>query len=183
MKKDIAGFLANFPNYQQVKVEHQRLGSLSQAIDRMTKSANFIPVNVSFPAADYAKLYIREMVKLHGVHVSIISNRELKETKVSWTKLFEVSPKFHRKNVSTPNSQGVSGSGSYVIRPTCARCGKKHNGKCLAGTKGCYGRGGSHHLTNDCPVLKARGREDKKVPPNGSDMCYALLDSDISCLL
>ena len=39
----------------------------------MTKSAHFIPVKVSFSAEDYAKLYIREIVKLHGVPLSIIS--------------------------------------------------------------------------------------------------------------
>ncbi|WMV49991.1 hypothetical protein MTR67_043376, partial [Solanum verrucosum] len=78
------------------------------------------------------------------------------------------SSKFHQKKVSTPKSQGVSGSGSHVIRPTCARCGNKHNGKCLAGTKGCYGCGRNDHLVSDCPVLKARGRKDKKDLPNSS---------------
>lgn len=34
-------------------------------IDRMIKSAHFIPVKISFLGEDYAKLYIREMVKLH----------------------------------------------------------------------------------------------------------------------
>jgi len=32
MKKDIAGFVAKCPNCQQVKVEHQKLGGLSQYI-------------------------------------------------------------------------------------------------------------------------------------------------------
>jgi len=41
-------------------------------IDKMTKSTHFIPVKVSFSAKDYAKLYINEIVKLHGVPLSII---------------------------------------------------------------------------------------------------------------
>ena len=32
MKKDIAEFVANCPNYQQVIMEHQKLGGLSQDI-------------------------------------------------------------------------------------------------------------------------------------------------------
>ncbi|KAH0633114.1 hypothetical protein KY284_035900 [Solanum tuberosum] len=44
-------------------------------IDRMTKSAHFIPVKVSHSVEDYAKLYIREIVKLHGVPLSIILDR------------------------------------------------------------------------------------------------------------
>ncbi|KAH0651615.1 hypothetical protein KY284_031527 [Solanum tuberosum] len=48
MKRDIARFVAKCPNYQQVKVEHQRLGGLSQNISiptyRMTKSSQLIPV-------------------------------------------------------------------------------------------------------------------------------------------
>jgi len=50
-----------------------------------------------------------------------------------------------------------------VIRPTCARCGKKHDGKYLAGTKDCYGCGGSDHKIRDWPVLATRGRERKKI--------------------
>ena len=42
-------------------------------IDRMTKSSHFFPVHTS--ADDYAKLYIKELVKLHSVMLSIISDR------------------------------------------------------------------------------------------------------------
>jgi len=44
-------------------------------VDRFTKSAHFFPVKVSYSAKDYAKLYIKEIVKLHGSPLSIISNR------------------------------------------------------------------------------------------------------------
>uniref|UniRef100_A0A0V0HZD4 Putative ovule protein n=1 Tax=Solanum chacoense TaxID=4108 RepID=A0A0V0HZD4_SOLCH len=33
----------------------------------MTKSAHFFPVKISFSAEKYAKIYIWEMVRLHGV--------------------------------------------------------------------------------------------------------------------
>ncbi|WMV07863.1 hypothetical protein MTR67_001248 [Solanum verrucosum] len=42
----------------------------------MTKSAHFLPVKTTLSAEDYAKLYIQEIVRLHGVPISIISDRD-----------------------------------------------------------------------------------------------------------
>ncbi|WVZ52206.1 hypothetical protein U9M48_003289 [Paspalum notatum var. saurae] len=44
-------------------------------IDRFTKSAHFIPVKTSYTAATYAELYIARIVSLHGVPVTITSDR------------------------------------------------------------------------------------------------------------
>jgi len=44
-------------------------------VDRMTKSAHFSPVKTTHSAEDYAKLYIQEVERLHGVPVSIILDR------------------------------------------------------------------------------------------------------------
>ena len=44
-------------------------------VDRLTKSAHFIPVKVTYNAEKLAKLYISEVVRLHGVPLSIISDR------------------------------------------------------------------------------------------------------------
>ena len=44
-------------------------------VDRLTKSAHFIPVKVTYNAEKLAKLYILEVVRLHGVPLSIISDR------------------------------------------------------------------------------------------------------------
>ncbi|XP_075074917.1 uncharacterized protein LOC107780957 [Nicotiana tabacum] len=116
MKKDIATFVAQCPNYQQVKAEHQKPGWLLQNIeipawkwesinmdfitgfrnscrkfnfiwvivDRLTKSAHFLPVRTTYPAEDYASLYIKEIVRLHGVPFSIISDRGAEFTANFW---------------------------------------------------------------------------------------------------
>ena len=42
-------------------------------VDRLTKSAHFIPVKVTYNAEKLAKLYISEIVQLRGVPLSIIS--------------------------------------------------------------------------------------------------------------
>jgi len=35
-------------------------------VHRLTKSAHFIPINISFPVSQLAEIYIREIEKLHG---------------------------------------------------------------------------------------------------------------------
>ncbi|KAA3480174.1 integrase [Gossypium australe] len=45
-------------------------------VDRLTKSAHFIPVPVDYSLDKLAELYIAEIVRLHGVHISIISDRD-----------------------------------------------------------------------------------------------------------
>ena len=44
-------------------------------IYRLSKSAHFIPVKVTYNAEKLAKIYISEIVRLHGVPLSIISDR------------------------------------------------------------------------------------------------------------
>uniref|UniRef100_M1DF30 CCHC-type domain-containing protein n=1 Tax=Solanum tuberosum TaxID=4113 RepID=M1DF30_SOLTU len=48
-------------------------------------------------------------------------------------------------------------------------CGKKHEGKCLAGREGCFGCGGTGYKMRDCPKAKAMRREGKKVSTSGSN--------------
>ena len=45
-------------------------------VDRLTKSTYFLPINISFPVAQLAEIYIREIVRLHGVPSSIVSDRD-----------------------------------------------------------------------------------------------------------
>ena len=46
-------------------------------VDRLTKSAHFIPINITFPVAQLAEIYIRDIVKLHGVPSSIESGENV----------------------------------------------------------------------------------------------------------
>jgi len=45
-------------------------------VDRLMKSAHFIPINISFPVSQLVEIYIREVVKLRGVPSSIVSDRD-----------------------------------------------------------------------------------------------------------
>jgi hypothetical protein len=44
-------------------------------VDRLTKSAHFIPVKVEHSVVTYAKLYIARILSLHGVPKTIVSDR------------------------------------------------------------------------------------------------------------
>ncbi|XP_049347855.1 uncharacterized protein LOC125812397 [Solanum verrucosum] len=59
---------------------------------------------------------------------------------------------------STPKVKQEKGGGALISKPTCTTCGKRHYGKCLAGTNGCYGCGKNDHQVKDCPTLMDKGR-------------------------
>ena len=45
-------------------------------IDKLTKSAHFIPVRMDYSMDRLAELYVEEIVRLHGVPLSIMSDRD-----------------------------------------------------------------------------------------------------------
>ena len=53
-------------------------------MDRLTKSTHFLVVRMTFTLEEFCKLYIREIVRLHGVSVSIVSNRDPRFTTQFW---------------------------------------------------------------------------------------------------
>ena len=44
-------------------------------VDRLTKSAHFIPVSTYYRPHQYAELYVTHIVHLHGVQRNIVSNQ------------------------------------------------------------------------------------------------------------
>ena len=44
-------------------------------VDRLTKSAHFIPVNTTYHAGKYDELYVSQIVRLHGEPRTIILDR------------------------------------------------------------------------------------------------------------
>ncbi|WMV54654.1 hypothetical protein MTR67_048039 [Solanum verrucosum] len=63
---------------------HRKHDSIWVIVNRMTKSAHFFPVKITHSAEDYAKLYLQEVVRLHRVPVSIISDRGAQFTAQFW---------------------------------------------------------------------------------------------------
>ncbi|XP_070022148.1 uncharacterized protein [Nicotiana sylvestris] len=55
--------------------QHYWWRRIKKDIVELTKSAHFIPVATTYTTERYAQISIREIVRLHGVPVSIISDR------------------------------------------------------------------------------------------------------------
>ena len=56
-------------------------------IDRLTKTAHFLPIKKTYSTDRLAGLYVSRIVRLHGVPVSIISDRGSTFTSVFWQEL------------------------------------------------------------------------------------------------
>ena len=61
------GFVSGLPLTQK---KHD---SVWVIIDRLTKSAHFIPVRIDYSMDRLVKRYVDEIVKMHGVPLSIVS--------------------------------------------------------------------------------------------------------------
>ncbi|KAA3473726.1 reverse transcriptase [Gossypium australe] len=78
-------------------------------VDRLTKSAHFIPVRVDFSLQKLAKLYVSEIVRLHGVPVSIISDRDPRFTSRFWKALHQaLGTRLDFSTAFHPQSDGQS---------------------------------------------------------------------------
>jgi hypothetical protein len=58
--------------------------SIWVVVDRLTKSAYFIPIKVKDPMNKLAKLYVQNIVRLHGVPSVIVSDRDSRFTSRFW---------------------------------------------------------------------------------------------------
>ncbi|KAA3470061.1 DNA/RNA polymerases superfamily protein [Gossypium australe] len=126
MKRDISEFVSRCLVCQQVKAEHQVSSGLLQPImipewkwerttmdfvivDKLTKSAHFIPVRTNYSLDKLAELYISEIVRLHGVPLSIVSDKDPRFTSRFWKKLQEtLGTKLHFSTTFHPQMDGQS---------------------------------------------------------------------------
>ena len=83
-------------------------------VDRLTKSAHFLPVRTDYSLDKLAKLYIKEIVWLHGILISIISDQDPRFTSRFWGKLQEALGT--RLNFSTAFHPHTDGQSERVIQ-------------------------------------------------------------------
>lgn len=63
------------------------------AVDRFTKYAHFIPLKHPYTAASIAQTFPDQVVKLHGMPASIVTNRDTIFVSTFWKTLFKVDLK------------------------------------------------------------------------------------------
>ncbi len=68
---------------------HKKHDAVWKIVDRLTKSTHFLAVRTYYSLEKLAKLYISEIVRLHRVLISIISDRNSRFTSKFWRKLQE----------------------------------------------------------------------------------------------
>ena len=74
-------FVSGFPLMQQ---KHDFVWVI---VDKFTKSAHFIPGRMDYSMDRLAELYVEEIVRLHGVPLSIVSDRDPRFTSKFWKEL------------------------------------------------------------------------------------------------
>ena len=74
-------FVSGFPLMQQ---KHDYVWVI---VDRLTKLAHFILVKIDYSMDQLAELYVDEIVRLHGVPLSIVSDRDPRFTSRFWKEL------------------------------------------------------------------------------------------------
>ncbi|MCI31744.1 retrotransposon protein, partial [Trifolium medium] len=78
-------------------------------MDRLTKLAHFIPVNTTYKTHKYAELFMEQIVKLHGVPLSIVSDRDPRFTSRFWRPFQEAMGTRLKKSTSHhPQTDGQS---------------------------------------------------------------------------
>jgi hypothetical protein len=115
MKKEIAAYVTKYDNYCRVKAIHMKPAGLLQSlfvpkwkweeismnfntrlhvtqkandsIDRLTKSAHFLLVKTTYQPPKYVDIYIAEIVRLHGISKTIVSDRGTQFTAHFWEQL------------------------------------------------------------------------------------------------
>ena len=94
-------FIVGLPN------TFQHHDSIWVIVDRLTKTAHFIPVHIECRAKKYAEIYIDWIVYLHSVPKTIISDRGTQFVARFWEQLQEaLGTKLIRSSAYHPQTDG-----------------------------------------------------------------------------
>ena len=116
-------FVTHLPRTQQ---KHDAVWVI---VDRLTKSAHFLAVLMTFSLERFCRLYIREIVRLHRVPVSIVSDRDPRFTAHFW-KSFQkaMGTRLTMSTAFHPQTDGQSERTIQVLEDMLRACVLDHKG-------------------------------------------------------
>ncbi|MGV8048401.1 hypothetical protein PJP07_29815, partial [Mycobacterium kansasii] len=92
-------------------------------VDRLTKSAHFIPVRASWSMDRLAKVFIEEIVRLHGVPVSIVSDRDSRFTSQFWRSFQQaLGVTLHLSTAYHPQTDGQTERVNQILEDMLRAC-------------------------------------------------------------
>ncbi|XP_073129392.1 uncharacterized protein [Henckelia pumila] len=104
-------------------ITQRRTNSIWIIVDRLTKSAHFLPVRNNFTMNQYAELYIREVVRLHGVPARIVSDRDPRFTSNFWKSLHHgLGTKLDFSTAFYPQTDGQSERVIQILEDLLRAC-------------------------------------------------------------
>ena len=98
-------------------------------VDQLRKSAHFLAVRMTFALDRFCRLYIREIVRLHGVPVSIVSDRDPRFIAHFW-KSFQkaMGTRLTMSTAFHPQTDGQSERTIQVLEDMLRACVLDHMG-------------------------------------------------------
>ena len=107
----------------------QRHDAVWVIVDRLMKSAHFLAVRMTFTLERLCRLYIQEIVRLHGVRVSIVSDRDPRFTTHFW-KSFQkaMDTRLTMSTTFHPQTDGQSERTIQVLEDMLRACVLDHKG-------------------------------------------------------
>ena len=92
-------------------------------VDRLTKSAHFLPIKITYSLERLAQIYISQVVKLHGIPVTIVSDRDTRFTSRFWRAFQEaMGTKLKMSTAYHPQTDGQSERMIQVLEDMLRAC-------------------------------------------------------------
>nr|GFB94550.1 putative reverse transcriptase domain-containing protein [Tanacetum cinerariifolium] len=120
---NIATYVSKCLTCEKVKAEHQRPSGSLVNVDRLTKSAHFLPIRENDPLDKLASLYINRIVARHEIPVLIICDRDGGFTSNFWRSFQKaLGTDISMSNAYHPETDGQSERTIQILKDMLRAC-------------------------------------------------------------